>query len=582
MVDMKTMSYHIIRIFTINLLLSIPVVIFAQSYPAHFFGYPMDTPLHLSAPFGSLRENHFHSGMDIRTYEKIGLPVYAVADGYVARIKYASGAYGKAIYINHPNGYTSVYAHLDNANGDIATYIRKYQYEKQTFEFDHFPSKEILEVKKGDIIAWSGNTGTSSGPHLHFEIRETKTEHIINPQLFGILGMDSLPPAINEVGIYSLDNNRPFLMHNIIVKESSHTLTDSGLILRDTFICNTNMIGFALEGVDFLIDNKKEYSIYGSAISFDKSTYFEFKLDRFPFNRTRCINVHVDYEKYRNKGSWMQKLFIDDGNNIRLYPFVKNKGKYVFKDTATHIARLSVYDFNEKLMHIYVPFKRGLGNTSKSVPPGNYVTTIYPQTKGQYKTNDFCIEFPANSLYDTLLLNYTVINTEKQELSALHVLGENVVPLQSSFNISILVDEIAIKGINTDKLLIATKNKNGNIRYIGGSYHNGWVTASSNFFQDFFVWHDTISPVIRLVNTKSNFLTDTVSIKVQITDNLSGIMEYKGFINGKWELFEYDAKNALLTYNFVADSPKGKLEIEIIVVDKKNNKTILKTELSRI
>jgi hypothetical protein len=223
-----------------------------------------------------------------------------------------------------------------------------------------------------------------------------------------------------------------------------------------------------------------------------------------------------------------------------------------------------------------------MGNPSKYANLGKNVTTIYPQSKGQYKTNDFSIEFPSNSLYDTLLLNYTVINTEKQALSPMHVLGENLVPLQSSFNISILVDENAVKGINIDKLLIATKNKNGNIRYIGGSYHNGWVSASSNFFQDFFVWHDTISPVIKLVNTKSNSLTDTLSIKLQITDNLSGIMEYKGYINGKWELFEYDAKNALLTYNFIADSPKGKLEIEIIVVDRKNNKTILKTELTRI
>jgi hypothetical protein len=579
---MSILSSFLFRFLSIFTLVSIVTRADAQNYPTHFFSYPMDTPLYLSAPFGSLRENHFHSGMDIRTYEKTGLPVYAVADGYIARIKYASGAYGKAIYINHPNGYTSVYAHLDNAHGDIATYIRKYQYEKQTFEFDHFPSKEILEVKKGDIIAWSGNTGTSSGPHLHFEIRDTKTEHIINPQLFGILGMDSLPPAIKEVGIYSLDYNQPMLIHNIIVKESRHKLTDSGLVLLDTLICNANLIGFALEGGDFLIDNKKEYSIYGSALSIDSRPYFVFKLDRFPFNRTRCINVDVDYERYRNKGSWMQKLFIDDGNNIRLYPFVKNKGKYVLKDTATHIAQLSVFDFNGKLMHVYVPFKKGMGNPSKYANLGKNVTTIYPQSKGQYKTNDFSIEFPSNSLYDTLLLNYTVINTEKQALSPMHVLGENLVPLQSSFNISILVDENAVKGINIDKLLIATKNKNGNIRYIGGSYHNGWVSASSNFFQDFFVWHDTISPVIKLVNTKSNSLTDTLSIKLQITDNLSGIMEYKGYINGKWELFEYDAKNALLTYNFVADSPKGKLEIEIIVVDRKNNKTILKTELTRI
>lgn len=579
---MKTLSYHIVRLIIINLLLSIPIGIFAQGYPADFFGYPMDTPLYLSAPFGSLRDNHFHSGMDIRTFEKTGFPIYAIADGYVARIKYASGAYGKAIYINHPNGFTSVYAHLQNANADIANYIRKYQYEIQSFEFDHFPAKELLKVKKGEIIAWSGNTGTSTGPHLHFEIRETQTEQIINPQLFGISGIDSLPPAIKEIGIYSLDNNRPILINNLILNETSLLNTDSGLLLRDTIFCSANTIGFGLDAVDFLTDNKKEYSIYASSLSIDNRPYFQFKLDRFPFNRTRCINVHIDYERYRNKGVWMQKQFIDDGNNVRLYPFLKNKGKYVFNDTGTHIAQLTVHDFNGKSAHVFVPFKKRIGLPQINSSSGKYVTTIYPKVRGQYITNDFKIEFPVNSLYDTLLLNYSVINTEKQALSAMHLLGENIVPLSTNFNVSILPDENAIAGINTDKLLIATKNKNGNMRSIGGAYKNGWVSATSNLFQDFFVWHDTISPIIKITNTKNNSLTDTISIKVQVTDNLSGIMEYKGYINGKWELFEYDAKNSLLEYFFQYDSPKGKLEIEIIVTDKKNNKAILKTEINRI
>jgi murein DD-endopeptidase MepM/ murein hydrolase activator NlpD len=174
-------------------------------YIQDYFVSPMDSPLYLSAPFGSLRDNHFHSGMDIRTNEKEGLPVYAIADGYVARIKYSPFGYGKAIYINHPNGYTSVYGHLQNANGTIAKYIKKYQYEMSSFDFDHFPGKDKLKVKKGDTIGWSGNSGGSTGPHLHFEIRNTQTEEIINPQLFGIPVVDAENPAIQRFYVYTFN-----------------------------------------------------------------------------------------------------------------------------------------------------------------------------------------------------------------------------------------------------------------------------------------------------------------------------------------------------------------------------------------
>ena len=199
----------------------------AQHYPVNYFITPMDTPLYLSAPFGSLRDNHFHSGMDIRTFEKEGLPVYAVADGYVSRIKVSAVGYGKAVYINHPNGYTSVYAHLLKYEGAIANHIKSIHYLEQKFELDNFPTKDLIKIKKGEIIGWSGNSGGSTGPHLHFEIRDTKREESINPQLFGIPGVDLFKPTLKRLVIYALNNNRPVVQHNIAINDNNTIKTDS-------------------------------------------------------------------------------------------------------------------------------------------------------------------------------------------------------------------------------------------------------------------------------------------------------------------------------------------------------------------
>jgi murein DD-endopeptidase MepM/ murein hydrolase activator NlpD len=552
----------------------------AQPYPKDYFSYPMDSPMYMSAPFGSLRDNHFHSGMDIRTGEKIGLPVYAIADGYVSRIKYASAAYGKAIYITHPNGYSSVYAHLHNANADIADYIRSYQYEQRTFEFDHFPGKDRLKVSKGQIIGWSGNSGSSTGPHLHFEIRDTKTEQIINPKLFGIMGVDKFAPKIKQVSIYTLDANRPILLKNISIATARKVETDSGVVLLDTIVCAAYTVGFATESIDYLIDKNKEYSIYGLDLHINSVHYYSYRMDRFPFDRTRQINIHIDYERYKLSNVRHQKLFLDDGNNIRLYPYTRNHGRYTFTDSLPQWAQITALDFTGRTANCYVPIMyAGYVNT---IEEKQGVRTFTPNKTLTWSSHDFSIMLPSGALYDTLNLQYSTASKPVSGLSVLHQLWQNHVPLQKAFVISIKPDANSTINVPNDKLLIASRDKQGVMRSIGGEYQDGWVVASNNVFQDFVVAADITPPNVRLLNVSNGEVKDKVSLKVHISDNLSGINTYNGYINGKWELFEYDAKNNLLEYFWISDSPTGKLELEIIVIDKKNNKTILKTQITRL
>jgi hypothetical protein len=561
-------------------LLTCPFTTHAQPFSVDYFRSPMDTPIFLSAPFGSLRDNHFHSGMDIRTNEKTGLPVYAIADGYVSRIKYASVGYGKAIYIDHPNGYTSVYGHLEQANGSIATYIKSYQYEQEQFEFDHFPGRNRLPVKKGDTIGWSGNSGTSTGPHLHFEIRDTRTEEPMHPQLFGIPADDLFAPAFKSVHLYNLKPNRPEILLSIAAQGNKWLQTDSGYFYTDTLVVPVQTIGMAADAIDFMDNNTREYSIYGLELKIDSKRYFEFKLNRFAFDDTRCVNVHIDYPVYKQQNVRYHKLFLDDGNVISLYPFKRNRGRFVFKDTSPHLFQLTCRDFNGKSATVYLYIKSTMQGPAGTAPNGsNMAAMIYPRKSQTFSAPGFKAEFAAACLYDTLYLQYGKQIRQSGMLSDIHTLPHEWVPLHRSMGIAIQADSVSDK-LKT-KLLIGTFNKSGSIRSAGGGFENGWVSCKTNQFGSFFILADTISPVIKPINIAAGIVTDSLSIRIKVEDALSGICCYKGLINGRWVLFEYDAKNDLLEYFFDEHTPEAKLDIDLTVWDKKGNSSTYKTSIKR-
>ena len=216
------------------------------------FAKPVDFPITLSGSFAELRSNHFHAGIDIKTYGQIGKKVFAIEDGFIARIKVAGGGYGHALYIQHPNGYTSVYAHLEGFNQEISAFVKEEQYIKQSFEVNLFPDREKFKVKKGQLIAFTGNTGGSNGPHLHFEIRKTKNQHPVNPLFFDFGVKDNTNPRINSIAIYPLDNqalvngkNQKLILPAQKVDNERYTIefSDSLRLAGD--------IGFGIETFDY-------------------------------------------------------------------------------------------------------------------------------------------------------------------------------------------------------------------------------------------------------------------------------------------------------------------------------------------
>jgi len=549
----------------------------AQHYPVNYFITPMDTPLYLSAPFGSLRDNHFHSGMDIRTFEKEGLPVYAVADGYVSRIKVSAVGYGKAVYINHPNGYTSVYAHLLKYEGAIANHIKSIHYLEQKFELDNFPTKDLIKIKKGEIIGWSGNSGGSTGPHLHFEIRDTKREESINPQLFGIPGVDLFKPTLKRLVIYALNNNRPVVQHNIAINDNNTIKSDSGTLLLDTLIIAKGPTGFGIEAYDYLMNENKTYSIYCTDFFFNQIKRFSYRIDRVNFAETKYINTHIDYDLYKRDGYRIQKCFLDDGNKAQVYPYMRNKGKVLIDDTLTHTVHFCVGDFDGR-SHTFYAKVRSNNKTAYSETPCNDLVW-YPNSKQIYKRDGITISIPEGALYDTL--NPCVIVTKpniKGILSAAYQIHTPNTPLHKSIGIAIDTDTASIP---SSKLLLASIKKDGSLSSIGGEYKQGKVTSLTSNFGTYVIIADTNSPTIKVLELSTkNELSDTTKLLIKTSDNISGISTYNAFINNSWILLDYDAKNDLLQYEFDNKTIYNqKQELHIIVIDKKGNTATWKSDV---
>ena len=284
-----------------------------QEYPKNYFEKPLNIPFILAGTFGELRSNHFHSGIDIKTKNHEGLPVKAIADGYISRIKIGWWGYGKAIYITHPNGFTSVYAHLKKFAPKIEAYVKKNQYKKQSFEIQLFPKKEDFLLKKGNLIAYSGNTGGSTGPHLHFEIRNTQTEEPINPMLFSYNIPDTKKPVISKLMAYPLNDTSQVNQSNLPVEIQFKRL-NNGNYMADNITAYGN-IGFGIKTFDRQDAAFNRNGIYDLSLKQNGHLKYHHTLEKFSFDNTKYINLFMDYKAYFSDQQAIQKCFIEEKIN---------------------------------------------------------------------------------------------------------------------------------------------------------------------------------------------------------------------------------------------------------------------------
>lgn len=541
-----------------------------NKYPLVDFRPPMDiTPPSLAGSFGEIRGNHFHSGMDYRTNQREGYPVYAVADGYISRIRVQNSGFGQALYIIHPNGYSTVYGHLQRFSPKIAQQTEKTQYAKKTFELDEYLSSAILPVHKGDLIAWSGNRGSSGGPHLHFEVRDSKTEATINPQLFGMEIPDNIPPVIHAMYVYRL-NKKPFT--EFTPKQYFQILGANGKYhLNQVNTINLGEeAGFGLTVTDRGNGASGTNGVYSIQLEVDGKAVYTSALERFSFENSKAVNSHIDYPAYMNTKRVIQKSFVDPGNPMQIYFNLVNNGRLEFEDGRLYQVKYIVTDAkgNQSTLEFKVKGDSKATIATKDLPSG----TLFPYNQNnEFNANNIKVIIPSGNLYNDLVFTYAEKpRPASNAFSAMHQIHNPLTPLHSGFELWIKADSSLLK--YKDKAVIVNANRSSQ----GGYFENGYVKAKPRTFGTFFITIDTIAPSIVPINISSGKNMAGISkMTFKIIDNLSGLKSFNGYIDGKWVLMEFDAKTATLWHSFTSQTGKGKHTLRLVVDDVKNNSKVL-------
>ncbi|MGN8071762.1 M23 family metallopeptidase [Mucilaginibacter sp. SG564] len=536
----------------------------SRQYPQNYFRYPLDLPPTTAGSFGELRPSHFHSGLDFKTNQRTGYPVHAAAEGYVSRVRVQFGGFGRAVYITHPNGYTTVYGHLEAFSPAIAAIAKAYQYDHQTYEADFNLDPKQVPLQKGDVFAMSGNAGASAGPHVHFEIRDTQTEQTINPQLFGLTIPDRVPPSITSIGIYHL-NGSPFSEKTPkeFLAVTGSVGTGSYRLLKPQVLHLSGYVGFGINTTDMNSASANHNGIYSLELKLDGQTVYTFTVERFAFDQTHAINAYIDYPAFESSRRWMQKCFILPGSHISLYPQSINRGIITFDDNALHDVEYVVKDVagNTSTLKLKV-------QSEKFTPPAYKIagTLFHFDQKSEFSTDKVKVSIMPGNLYDDLDFIYSVSPKPASGFSQVHHIHNRLTPIHDSYDLWIKPD--ADLGKYADKAVIVG-TANG---CQGGYFQDGYVKSKVTSFGDYFIKIDTISPVIHplnIINGKN--MAAAKSINFRMSDNLSGIKTYAGTIDNKWVLMEWDYKSKILSYTFNGEIAPGKHVFKLTIGDNKNN-----------
>ncbi|MBC6997877.1 M23 family metallopeptidase [Cytophaga sp. FL35] len=543
-----------------------------ENYPQDAFRSPMDIPIILAGTFGELRSNHFHSGIDIKTKQREGLPIYAIGDGSVTRIKVSHWGYGKALYVAHPNGYTSVYGHLQKFGPEIEEYIKKVQYEKKSYEVEVFPKYGELKVTKGNVIAYGGNTGGSSGPHLHFEIRSSISEKPTNPLLYGFEVRDATNPTLEKIYGYALSDDAVVNQSKEPIEISFKKQADGTFLAQKVNASGT--IGFGFIGYDRQDLAANRNGVYSVQQLVNGTTYTDYDLESFSFSETRLLNTLIDYDRYGRYRQRVQRLFKAPGNKLSIYNTIYNDGKIDIREGLSYQVELVIKDFEGNITKAIIPVegkKEAVVVEKDEEKTENYVIAKKPNN---YDLVGAKVYFPANTFYDNFY-----IELEK---------GEDTVTIHNSRvaahrNFTITFDVEKYSADERNQMFIARLDSRLRPHYSSTYKRGNTFTTRTRNLGTYTLAKDTVAPTIRPKNFKDQkWLSNYHYLSVHISDDLSGVDTYSATINGKWILMEYEPKTNTLTYNFddvILDQKECNLEV--IVTDNVGNTSTFKSTFFR-
>ena len=529
----------------------------------NYFSNPLEIPMVLSGSFGELRSNHFHSGLDIKTQQRSGIPIYAPADGYVSRIKVGHYGYGKALYIKHTNGYSTVYAHLQKYEATIQDFVKQNQYKKERYEIELFPTESELLVKKGDLIAYTGNSGSSGGPHLHYEIRDSYSRPM-NPMLFGLEIPDSKNPIVTSIFAYpsggdaSVNKSAEPVKLRLIKQRDGTYKTER--------ISAYGKIGFGVASTDQQNGAYNKNGVYRIKTSYNGKPKIDIKFEKFSFDETRYLNRYIDYTYYKEHKIKIQKLFRQTNNPLSIITQEDNNGFVNVADGFSSNFTIEIEDYQGNLAQITVPVTGNKDSlvVKKQIPKDlQYVPAVSSST---IQRGVFTLDVPKNAFYQGTYLDI------KTSGDTLH-LHRDIIPVHK--NISISMDISNYNTSDKNKLYIARQAYKNTSYYTTTRRENDILTAKTRILGSYSLFMDTIAPSIKAANFKDGkWISNNKTLKINIEDSHSGISSYRATLNGRFILMEYNYKKDVLTYDFsdhiVTDTQNN---LRLIVTDNVGNST---------
>ncbi len=552
------------------LILLITLASDAQDYEKYrgYFRTPVNIPLEIVANVGELRTNHWHMGLDIRTQQRENIPVYAAADGYIAKVSIEPGGFGRAIYINHPNGYTTLYAHLNNFAPALHQWVIQQQYLQKSWAIKLKLPANLFPIKKGELIAYSGNTGGSAGPHVHFEVRETKTDKCVRPLMFGLPLADAVPPTIIRSGLY--DRNRSVYDQSPQLFGVKKAGAFYNLTSGNTLNTGYNKVSFAITTYDRVSGSNNQNGIYKARVLIDSVLQSEFVIDYIDYNESRYMNAHIDYKLKANGGPYLQHLSRMPGDYSNVYSNSSEQGIIYLNDTLFHSVVIEVYDANNNISRL--KFNIRYNPTYSKNVVYNAGQKFIPQQVNVFESDRFEVFTTEYTVYDTVHLTYKLIdNVSGNAISPIHNFNSAAIPVHDNLTVRIR-PSLSISAELRDKILI--KNIAGSRTYTQkATWQSEWVSAKFRQFGSYQAFIDTIPPTINAPGYGDTIdLRRSTRLVFTPQDNFKSIKSFKAEVTGQWLLFTND-KGSPYIYRFDQYFPTGVNELTVFVEDLVGNVT---------
>ncbi|WP_167618874.1 M23 family metallopeptidase [Maribellus sediminis] len=534
---------------------------------------PLKVPLLLSGSFAELRSNHFHSGIDFKTQGVTGLPVYAVADGYISRIAVSPTGYGNALYIDHPNGTTSVYGHLQSFSPEIGKYVKEKQYENKSFRVDLTLPPYLFPVKQDQEIAKSGNSGSSGGPHLHFELRDTRSEEPLNPLEYGFSVVDNTPPKFFSLLVVPLSDTSQVDLQRAS-KSYPVVFYDGKYHLKNNPVKVYGEVGFAVQVNDYFDGTYNKCGIIKLSASIDGETSFAFQLNRFSFDNSRYINSHIDYEEYQSSKRRFVKTWVDPGNLLPVYAYNLKQG-IVEAGPGTHQVEIEIEDSHGNKAEL--AFKIEQKSAEIPLVNKNKVILMPYNRDNSFESEECELEIPKGALYKNLKFTYSTRPTTDAYSSDFQLVASKTVPLQTAVTLRIKPRNLDEK-LQSKAVVVNVDSDDGSPSAVGGTYKKGWIETDIRTLGTYALMVDTVAPEITPLSLENGALTESSRIRFKLNDDLSGIKSIDGYLDDKWALFEYDAKSGRITHYF--DKERFELgrrhNFRLVVTDYRDNTSVYK------